>query len=277
VFYALLQVLEEKMNDETPQMNPSGTEEIREKSPERIRRDDAWATPVHRLNVSSAPSEAINLNVTGRELTGPLRGFGQLWKKTYRIRLTGSKVDPEEVIKVWKENFAKFWPKGNHFYSSGGGMVPGEVALLNLAAPGGITGPGGMPLISTGVMVIYADEESFSFMTPEGHMFAGMITFSAFQEAGATVAQVQALVRANDPLYEISFRIGLGHKAEDKFWNETLLNLAREFGVEGYVQQTVSVEDPRVQWSQAKNIWKNAAIRTAINLPGRLLRQIVRR
>ena len=28
-------------------------------------------------------------------------------------------------------------------------------------------------------MVIYADDESFSFMTPQGHMFAGMITFSA--------------------------------------------------------------------------------------------------
>jgi hypothetical protein len=126
-------------------------------------------------------------------------------------------------------------------------------------------------------MVIYADEESFAFMTPEGHMFAGMITFSAFREGGATVVQVQALVRANDPLYEISFRMGFGHKSEDAFWQKTLENLSREFGVNGYVQQTVSVEDPRVQWSQVKNIWKNAAIRTAINIPGRFIRQIIRR
>ena len=54
-------------------------------------------------------------------------------------------------------------------------MKPGEVALLNLAVPGGMT-------LSTGVRVIYADEESFSFMTPEGHMFAGMITFSAYDD-----------------------------------------------------------------------------------------------
>ena len=48
-----------------------------------------------------------------------------------------------------------------------------------MAGPGGMTAPGGGPLISTGVMVIFADDESFSFMTPQGHMFAGMITFSA--------------------------------------------------------------------------------------------------
>ena len=33
--------------------------------------------------------------------------------------------------------------------------------------------------LSTGVMVLYADDESFTLMTPQGHMFAGWITFSA--------------------------------------------------------------------------------------------------
>ena len=41
-----------------------------------------------------------------------------------------------------------------------------------------MTLPGGMKL-STGVMVLYADDESFTLMTPQGHMFAGWITFSA--------------------------------------------------------------------------------------------------
>ena len=41
-----------------------------------------------------------------------------------------------------------------------------------------MTLPGKMKL-STGVMVLYADEESFTLMTPQGHMFAGWITFSA--------------------------------------------------------------------------------------------------
>ena len=100
-------------------------------------------------------------------------------------------------------------------------------------------------------------------MTPEGHMFAGMITFSAHQEDG-TVAQVQALIRANDPFFEAAFRLGFGHKAEDAFWHQTLKNLAAYFGAPGNVTQKVVLVDPRVQWSQAGNIWHNSAIRTGM-------------
>jgi hypothetical protein len=227
-------------------------------------RETSWAKPVGKLKVSGALAGAVNLNVEGRQLTGPLQGFGQLWQKTYRVRLSGTNVSPAEVIKVWKEKFPDFWPKGNRFFGPLTGIKPGEVAVLNLAGPGGVTGPGGMPLISTGVMVIYADDESFSFMTPQGHMFAAMITFSAYEEDECTVAQVQALVRANDPIYELSFRIGVGHRTEDQFWHSTLEALAAHFGVQGIVNQNVTCVDSRVQWSQAKNVWHNAAIRTGI-------------
>ncbi len=161
-------------------------------SPIESKRSDAayWAEPVSRLEVAGVPAGAINLNVDGRQIAGPLQGFGQLWQKTYRIRLAGAQVTPQEVIQTWKANFGKFWPKGNKSYGSLTGIAPGDVAVLNLA------GPGGMPL-STGIIVIYADDESFSFMDPEGHMFAAMITFSAFEDEGVTVAQVQPLIRAN--------------------------------------------------------------------------------
>jgi hypothetical protein len=227
-------------------------------------RESAWAQPGSKFRVSELQAGAINLNVEGRQITGPLQGFGQLWQKTYRIRLSGSSVTPEEVIRVWKLEFPSFWPKGNRFYGPLTGIKPGEVAVLNLAGPGGITGPRGAPMISTGVIVIYADNESFSFMTPEGHMFAAMITFSAYEDEGTNI-QIQALIRANDPLYETGLRLGLIHKTEDQFWHQTLKNLAARFAVNaGYVQQEVSLIDPRVQWSEAKNIWKNAAIRTAV-------------
>ncbi|MEJ2262433.1 MAG: hypothetical protein P8X95_03260 [Anaerolineales bacterium] len=236
-------------------------------------RDAAWAAPVSRLTVSAMPSGAINLNVDGRQLTGPLKGFGQLWQKTYRVRLSGAQVSPSEVIKVWKEHFPEFWPKGNRFYGSLSGIAPGEVAVLNLAGPGGITGPKGMPLISTGVMVIYADEESFSFMTPDGHMFAGMITFSAEEDDG-TLVQIQVLIRASDPIYEIGCRLGIVHRSEDAFWRQTLENLAAHFDVDGYVQESVTLVDPKVQWSEAKNIWHNAAIRTGIYYLGSPIRWV---
>jgi len=209
-------------------------------TPETPHTDAGWAKPVDTLSVKEAPSEAINLNVEGRQLSGLVHGFGQMWQKTYRVRLNGASVTPQEVIKTWKENFPKYWPEGNNLYVPLTGIQTGEVGLINLSAPGGLK-------LSTGIMVIYTDDVSFSFMTPEGHMFAGMITFSAYEENEVTTVQIQALIRANDPIYELSFRLGFGHKSEDQFWHSTLENLAAEFGVQGHVQQENELIDPRMQ------------------------------
>jgi hypothetical protein len=132
-------------------------------------------------------------------------------------------------------------------------------------------------MISTGILVIYADEESFSFLTPEGHMFAGMNTFSAFEEDGTTVAQIQALVRASDPLFELTLRLGLGHKMEDTFWLETLKNLTTRFGAAGTPDLRKVCVDSRVQWSEAGNIWQNAAVRTTFYTMGAPFRWIGRK
>jgi hypothetical protein len=253
-------------------MNNPSSETHQEKPPQAN-----WAAPVKRLDVSTVPDGAVNINVRGRGITNPLTGFGQMWQKTYRIRLSGAQATPQEVIRVWKENFASFWPRGNYFYGSGRPIQPGDVAVLNLAGPGGLNAPGGSPLISTGVLVIYADEESFSFLTPEGHMFAGLITFRVFEEESALVAQIQALVRGSDPLYEVMLRIGIGHKMEDDFWKETLRNLAAHFGVHTEPSLTRVCVDSRVQWSGVRNIWHNAGIRTTFYTLGMPFRWIGRK
>src|SRR5690242_182927 len=225
----------------------------------RPRDADNWARKVSSLKLGEVPSGAINLNVSGKQPVGPLQGFGRMWQKTYRVRLTGVKVLPAGVIKVWKERFPEFWPKGNRFYGPLTGIAPGEVGLINMALPGG------MPL-STGVMVLYADEESFTFMTPQGHVFAGWITFSAYEEDDGAVAQVQVLIRANDPIYELGFRLGAS-KNEDRFWEHTLRSLATFFGVEAPKVETQSIcVDRKIQWSQAKNVWHNAGVRTTLYL-----------
>jgi hypothetical protein len=222
-----------------------------------IPRDAAyWATQTKTFKVSNAPNGALNLNVEGRQALSPLQGFGQMWQKTYRIRLEGANVQPSEVIKTWKENFPRFWPKGNRFNAPLTGIAPGEVALLNLSMPVGMR-------LSTGVMVLYADDESFTLMTPQGHMFAGWITFSSYEDDGCTIAQSQVLIRANDPMYEIGFRLG-GYAKEDRFWQDTLKSLAEYFSVKAPVQTQKVCVDQKLQWSQAKNIWHNSAIRTTL-------------
>ena len=216
-----------------------------------------WAAPVGRLAVSAVPTAALNLNVAGRRLAGPVQGFGQLWQKTYRVRLAGADVTPQAIIRTWKEHFGEFWPKGNHFYGPLTSLRPGEVALLDLALPGKMT-------LSTGVLVIYADDESFAFMTPEGHQFASWITFSSYAEGTIPVVQIQALLRASDPLYELSMPI-VAHRTEDRFWNDTLQALAARFGVtDATVEMQRVCVDKRRQWRYVGNIRQNAAIRTAV-------------
>ncbi len=236
-------------NDQTNQVETTNQVEMQP-------RDASYWTRVSQFKVGQMPSGALNINVEGKLLVGPLQGFGQMWQKTYRVSLKGASTTPVEVIKTWKENFPRFWPARNRFYGPLTGIAPGEVALLNLSVAGGMK-------LSTGVMVLYADEESFTLMTPQGHIFAGWITFSAYQEGDELIAQAQVLMRANDPLYELGLRFG-GHKQEDDFWRHTLTALAAEFGVNGPVEVNVVRIDPRLQWSQAKNIWHNAAIRTTM-------------
>ncbi len=229
-------------------------------------RDAAWAKPVEKLHVTGIPQGAVNLNVNGREVTGPMHGFGQMWRKIYRTRLSGAPVAPAEVIRVWKSEFQSFWPKGNRFYGPLAVIEPGEVALLNLAGPGGMTAPGGKPLLSTGILVMYADDTSFSFITPEGHPIAGWNTFSAYEEDGCTVAQVECLVRASDPLFELSARLGIMYKTEDDFWQHTVRAVAERFGVRTEAQQITTLVDPNVQWAYARNVFKNAAVLSGLYL-----------
>ena len=217
---------------------------------------DAWAKPVERLAVTGVEPGGAGINVAGKRPTSPLQGFGRMWQKTYRVRLAGSEATPAEVIAVWKRDFPSFWPKGNRFFAPLAGIAPGEVAVLDLGMPGRIK-------LSTGVLVMYADEESFTLMTPQGHMFAGWITFSAYPQDGVTVAQAQVLMRASDPLYEVGMTMG-GHRQEDRHWEHTLRALAESFGVEGEVATETVCVDRRRQWGNAGNVWHNAGIRSGM-------------
>jgi hypothetical protein len=232
----------------------------------------SWAKSVSRLNVSEVPEGAVNINVEGRRLTSPIQGFGKMWQKTYRVRIPAARVSNTDLIETWKRHFPDFWPEGNRFYGPLTGIEPGEVALLNMTLPGKMK-------LSTGVMVLYADEESFTLMTPQGHMFAGWITFSALEVEGETVAQAQVLMRASDPIFELGLTLG-GHKQEDRFWQHTLTQLAGHFDHEADVDTQVVCVDKKRQWSKWRNVWHSAAIRSTLytlGAPGRAVKRLFKR
>ena len=223
-----------------------------------------WAKRVERLEVSEVPEGAANVNVQGRREVGALQGFGKLWQKTYRVRLVGAEVTPAEVVQAWKEHFPEFQPPQSRFYPSLAGVAPGEVLFISASV-------GGMP-VYTGVRVIYADDESFTVMTPEGHPESGWNTFSAYtDDDGTTVAQIQSLARANDPIYEIGFRI-VGSTTQERIWTHVLKSLAAHFGINEPVTLEKVCVDPRLQWSEIKNIWRNAGARSMLYTMGAPMR-----
>jgi len=231
-------------------------------------RDDSnWAKPVKTLEASDRDG-AINANVHGRRLNAANGGFGRLFQKTFSVQVA-SDVTPQAVIERWKTRFGDFWPKGQRMFLPATGIAAGEVGIINASLPGA-------PTMATGVLVIYADDVSFSFMTPEGHPFAGPLTFSAHtDEHGFTVAQVQELTRASDPFWELAMMVPvLGERMQNDIWRSTLANLAKHFGSpDATVHSKIVVVDNRRQWRNAKNIWQNAGIRSGLTAPARWLRR----
>lgn len=226
-----------------------------------------WAKPVARLGAVEGRSGALNANVAGRRINAAAGGFGRLFQKTFSVRLEGAAVTPQELIHAWKTRFGEFWPKGQKMFLPATGIAPGEVGLINASIPG-------TPTMATGVLVIYADDESFSFMSPEGHPFAGPLTFSAYDDGGVTVVQVQELTRASDPFWELTMMMPvLGERMQNDLWRQTLRNLARSFGVDAAVESQIVCVDKRRQWKNAKNIWQNAGIRSGLSAPFRFLRR----
>ncbi len=226
--------------------------------PPEARRSDVehWARPVDRLQTTA--SGGLD-TVRGRQTMGVIQGFGKLWQKTFRIRLSGIDTTPQDVVRVWKAEFPSFWPKGNTFHAPLTGIEPGEVALLAIGLPGGLK-------LSTGVVIIYADDESFTFMTPQGHTFAGWVTFSAFADRAdpsVVVAQAQILMRAQNPLTEIGLTLG-GHRQENAFWQHTLRSLATRLGATAEPDTQVVCVDTRRQWSRIGNIRYDGSLRSAL-------------
>ncbi len=240
-------------------------------NPPQARDAGNWAKPINKLKVTDTPSGAVNLNVDGKLVVSPLQGFGQLWQKTYRVKLTDAHITPVEVVAYWKEHLPDLMPADSRFYPSLTGIQPGEVVLISANIPG-------VPLhVSTGVLILFADDESFAVMTPQGHPESGFNTFSAYSENDVTFAQIQSLARANDPIFEIGFRFMGGSKQQENIWHHVLTALAANFNVTAQVEMRKVCVDSRLQWSQAGNVWHNAIIRTTLNAPLRLARKVFKR
>ncbi len=237
-------------------MDESPVAERAQRAGAPARTEGAWAKSGTRLTVDAARRDQ-GFNVEGKRVAGPQQGFGRLWDRTFTVAL--GDASPELVVRDWRARFGDFWPKGGTFYGSITSLEAGDVAPLTAAG------------VATGILVIYADDTSFTFMTPEGHMFGGLNTFSAERRDGGTVAEIRMLVRTSDPSWELFWPII--RRAESKFWKGTLTHVAAANGVTGVpvAETTVCVDRGRL-WRNWSNVFRNGAIATLFHALGRPFR-----
>jgi hypothetical protein len=207
-----------------------------------------WAAKVDRLHVSD-DLRTYGYNIEGRRIAGPMNGFGRMWQRTYTADI-GMAATPEQVVADWRAHFGNYWPRMGRFHSTVAAIKPGDVAPLTAG------------VVTTGIMVLYADDTSFTFLTPEGHMFAALITFSCeTSESGRTIEQIRILLRSSDPIFEAMWP--LTRRGEDIFWPRTLKNVAAAHGVPNVmVQAHTECVDRRRLWKNWSNVRYNAGIRT---------------
>ncbi|GAB4264361.1 MAG: hypothetical protein Kow0092_15970 [Deferrisomatales bacterium] len=215
-----------------------------------------WAGHLGRVRLSRAPAPFPARLVRGLAVEGPAGGFGQLWDKTYEVRLPGVSASPREAVAFVKEHLGELWPDGAELYAPPPGIAPGAAGVIRLTLPGGV------PLV-TGIRVLHAGQEAFTFATLRGHMEAGWITFGARRDGETTVVCVESLARTGDPLFELGFLL-FGHAEQERFWVETLTRLAGRLGAVGEVGVVKSCADPSRRWAGVANLPANAAARTAL-------------
>ncbi|UCD08328.1 MAG: anti-sigma factor antagonist [Dehalococcoidales bacterium] len=212
-----------------------------------------WAKNVTRLKVTEKPEGAMNKNVNNRRVNGPLQGFGPLWEKRYLLDVKPPSAKPSEIITILKQHFPEFQPSINQFYPTTKGIAPGEIVLIDSRTPGGI--------VSTGVMVLYADDISFALITPQGHPESGWVTFSAMKNKQSVEVKIRGVASASDPFFEMAFRIA-GSKLQERIWTHVLSSLANYLEVEDNVCKEKYIIDSRLNWVNTKNLWYNAQIRS---------------
>ena len=137
--------------------------------------------------------------------------------------------------------------------------------------------PGAPVKLSTGVLVLYADDESFTFMTPEGHTLSAWITFSARGRRRRGRRPGQALERPSDPFDELAYKLG-GNRQNNKFWEATLRNLAIMVGAPvPVVDVQIACIDGNRQWRYWRNVRNSATLRSARRTMTAPVRWITRR
>ncbi len=201
-------------------------------------------TAVHRWEMTGSSSEdpvpELPVNLDLDDVQGTEDGTGPLVHRTYRTRMLGSDLDPQELVKRIGANPDRIAPSGFATFQKLG--VAGPLALGDdyvVRMPGPWDGP---------VRVVAAQPDAFRFATLRGHLEAGQIEFRACSDRGALEFTIESWARSGDRFSDLLYtHLRLAKEVQLHMWTSVLERIVKLAGAKmtgGIVITTRRVEAP---------------------------------
>jgi uncharacterized protein YbjT (DUF2867 family) len=174
----------------------------------------------------------------------PEDGRGKLRRQRYWADIVGSKLTPEELMKMVRDEFYTLPPEGllEVGVEPGSAGVIDEGATLTLAIPmrGNIQ-----------VRAVEVTATSITMVTIEGHPLSGAIQFMASGEGAAVRFEIRSYTRATDLIDLIGMRT-FGSAAQHATWKKVVEEVVQRSG--GAAPDDVQSEDEGLDGEEASAV-----------------------
>lgn len=203
-----------------------------------------WRTvPLHRLeergDVAADAPPPLPSSVTPDEVQRPTDGYGPLFHRVYRTRIRDTAMTPAALIarvaadpdRVAPTEFASFQKVRGEDRE----MHVGDEYVVHMAGPW--DGP---------VRVVERTPTCFRLVTLEGHLEAGQIRFSAREDDGLVVFEIESWARSAGPLVHLLYdRLRMAKEVQLHMWTSMLQRIADMAG--GRVTGGIDIHTRRVE------------------------------
>ena len=176
-------------------------------------------TPVHRWETSGSASEdaapELAAEVDREDLQGTDDGRGPLVHRTYRTRMVGSDLEPEELVQRIAADLDRIAPSEFATFQKLDGDGPlalGDEYVVRM--PGPWDGP---------VRVVAVRPDGFRLATLTGHLEAGQIEFRARADHRALEFTIESWARSGDRLSDLMYtHLRLAKEVQLHMWTSVL-------------------------------------------------------
>jgi hypothetical protein len=203
-----------------------------------------WRTvPLHRLeepgDLAADAPPPLPPSVAPDHIQRPNDGHGPLFHRLYRTRIRETAMSPETMIArvaadpdcVAPTEFASF----QKLRGADGEMSVGDEYVVHMAGPW--DGP---------VRVVERTPTCFRLVTLAGHLEAGQIRFSAREEDGMVVFEIESWARSAGPVVHVLYdRLRMAKEVQLHMWTSMLQRIADLTG--GRVTGGIDIHTRRVE------------------------------